>query len=113
VTSGALARFRKAMRRRIEEDGQTLIRVHKGVQTQFYGRIAQQDMRAWTFSPLDGGAGTGRRPYLLCDWDAELESGDMVISSRGAYQCDEVSCPYRFGGKTHCTAALKEVSYGE
>jgi hypothetical protein len=113
VTANALERFRRTMRRRIEENGQILLRVHKGAQTRFYGRIAQQDMKAWTFSPLDSGAGTGRKPYLFCEWSAELESGDIVIAAQGSYQCDEVSYPYMFGGRTHCTSALKEVRYGE
>jgi hypothetical protein len=112
VTNGKLERFRLTMKKRVEEGGATLTRIHSGEESRLYGRISQIDMRAWSFAPVASGATTGRKPYLLCEWDAELESGDIILDAGRAYQCDEVSRPQRFGGPTHCQAALKEVSYG-
>jgi hypothetical protein len=110
----AAERFRAVMRKRIAEGGQTLTRVHNGVKSTFCGRVAQIDMSAWSFAPVDQGVTTGRRPYLICDYQTELASGDIIVRAGGtAWQCDEVSYPERFGYRTHCQAVLREVDYGE
>jgi hypothetical protein len=106
-------RFRQTMARRVSEGGKHFTRVRGGVSKPVFGRVAQMNTGAWSFSPVDDGVTTGRVPYFICAYDTSLQSGDILVHGAHAWQCDEVSYPERFGEPTHCQAALHKVSYGK